>query len=586
MNLPDDEIRQRLRLREDSGWEFKQVEFRGNRPISPTRDDWADEITAFANASGGVILCGVTDAGHLQGLEPEQLVELDRTLAHVCADSIKPSLPVEIHHLALDDQALLLVRVPKGASLHESKGRSFIRIGATKRAMSGDERLRLSQARTQARYLWFDEQTVPGTGFQTLDESLWMPLLSAEGRADPRPAMEKMRLLGTDENGTLCATVAGVLSCCRNPEEWLPQACITATAYRGADRASGQVDAQTITGPLTRQIGEAVAFAVRNMRVGAYKDPARMDLPQYSARALFEAITNAVVHRDYSMRGSRIRLSMYSDRAEIQSPGALANNLGIEDLPHRQATRNEALASVLGRTGVGGIHGAQDRVYVMERRGDGVPIIQKETGQLAGQPPRFETVGASELRVTLPSAPTDPSPARVQVAVQADGRALAGAAVLLVFPNHTWKSATTDSFGRAFFDLHTTALPLTVFVARVGHAAHVTRDWRPSSAPLTVEVAPLPEGGSAIFEDGSGHLPGLRGRLNPVRDSLDRTYLYASNIAINEGRPQPVHFAPHEDLSLADADGVQCLARIVEIQGSCALLEYRFSHSNWTGVRS
>ena len=313
------------------------------------------------------------------------------------------------------------------------------------------------------------------------------------------------------------------------------------------------------------------------MRVGAHKDPARVDLPQYSARALFETITNAVVHRDYSMRGGRIRLSMFSDRVEIQSPGALANSLGIEDLSFRQATRNELLASVLGKTGVGGINGAEERVFIIERRGDGVPIIYRETEQLAGQSPRFGMIGTSELCVILPSAPTAADPAHVQVSVEANGRALAGATVLVLLPNHTYKLTQTDPFGLAAVSLHTTALPLTVFVAAPGHAANVTRNWSPSLSELSVQLEPLSAGGSIIFEDGTGHVPGLKGRLNPIRDTLDRTYLYTSNIAVNEGRPQPVHFAPNEDLSLVDANGTRCLARIVEIRGSCALVQYQFA---------
>ncbi|MCY4277536.1 MAG: putative DNA binding domain-containing protein [Gammaproteobacteria bacterium] len=575
MTLSDDDIRQHLRLREDSSWEFKQIEFRGDRPVRPARDDWADEITAFANASGGVILCGVSDAGKLQDLTPEQLVELDRLIVEICADSVKPALPVEIHHHEVDGKALLLVTVPKGSSVHENKGRSFIRIGASKRAMASEERLRLSQTRSQARHRWFDEQTVAGTGFETLHEALWMPLLSVAGRANPQAALEKMSLLGADDQGNLRATVAGILSCCKNPEEWLPQACISATLYRGLDRASGQIDAQTIFGPLTQQIAEAVAFAARNMRIGAHKDPARIDLPQYSVRALFEAITNAVVHRDYSAHGGRIRLSMFADRIEIQSPGALANNIGVEDLPFRQATRNEVLASVLGRTGVGGIKGAEERGFIMERRGDGIPIIRNETKQLAGRLPEFKLIGGSELLVVLPSAPTQPSPALVEVEVSANQSALAGAAVLVLFPNHTWKSATTDSFGRATLGIHTTELPLTVFVAAADHAAHMIRNWLPSSETVSVELDALPDGGSAIFEDKTGHLPGLTGRLNPIRDNLDRTYLYASNIAINEGKPQPVHFALNEDLHLVDSNGVKCLVRIVQILGGCALVQYR-----------
>ena len=99
-----------------------------------------------------------------------------------------------------------------------------------------------------------------------------------------------------------------------------------------------------------------------------------MNLPQYSERALFEAIVNAVVHRDYSIRGSRIRLSMFEDRVEIQSPGSLPNNLTLDSMAARQATRNEALTSALARMPVGGIQGSEDRQYIMETRGTAFPL--------------------------------------------------------------------------------------------------------------------------------------------------------------------------------------------------------------------
>ena len=68
MTYSDEEIRSRLQLAEDSGWEFKAVQFSGNRPRSPGLDDLADEIAAFANAGGGVLLCGVTDDGDVPGM--------------------------------------------------------------------------------------------------------------------------------------------------------------------------------------------------------------------------------------------------------------------------------------------------------------------------------------------------------------------------------------------------------------------------------------------------------------------------------------------------------------------------------------
>ncbi len=575
MTFSDKELKRRLSLGEDTQWEFKQVVFSQSRPRSPSRDDLADEIAAFANADGGILLCGVTDEGVIQGMSREQIVELDSFLVEVSSDSIKPPVRISTHHRELDGKRLLLVEVPQGGSQHDSPGGSYVRVGGSKRRMTSDERLRLAQQRSQARFLWFDKQPVPNTGLGTLDKALWNPLLSAEGRAYPETALEKMGFLGRDEHGTRRATVAGLLFCSHTPEEWLPNACITATHYRGTDRSSGQLDTQTITGPLNRQIAEAVAFAVRNMRVGAYKDPARMDLPQYSAEALFEALANAVAHRDYSMRGSRVRLSMFADRVEIQSPGALPNSLRVDELEYRQATRNEVLASVFGRMPTSGIQGAGGRIFIMERRGDGIPVIRRETRELAGRLPRFDLVGDAELRVTLPAASTDPSPARVLVTVRAGDQPLSDAEVLVLFPNKTWKRATTDVLGEVMIGLHTIDLPMTVFAAVHGFAAHCEHEWMPSEGVLAIELEPLPDGGSVIFSEGNGKIPGLKGSLNPIRDNLDRTYLYASNIAINQGQQQPVHFAPGEVLRLTDVDGVEMSGRIVEIAGRSALVEYR-----------
>ena len=576
MSFGDEEIKRQLRLGEDSRWEFKEVRFAGNVPKQPSRDDFADEFAAFANTDGGVLLCGVTNAGDVVGMSREQMDELERLLVEVCTDTIKPPIQLVVLRRQLDEGLpFLLAEIPQGHAQHDSPGGSFHRVGSSERRMTSDERLRLAQRRSQARFLWFDKQPVPETGFRTLDESLWKPLLSAEGAADPESALDKMGLLTTDENGTTRATVAGVLLCTRAPEEWLPNACIAATCYRGSDRASGQIDAQIIAGPLNRQIAEAVAFALRNMRVGAHKNPARTNLPQYSEEALFEAIVNAVVHRDYSIRGSRTRLSMFADRLELNSPGGLPNNLTIESMADRQSIRNEGLASVLGRMPVSSIRGSGDRQFFMERRGDGVPIIHRETQALTGKQPAYRFIDGSDLFLTIPAAATDPTPATAAIVCRQHGNPLSGVNLLALFPNKTWKHGTTDDNGEAQVDLHSTHLPMTVFAAADGFAAHLNNDWLPASGALTVEMKRLPEGGSVIFPEATGYLPGLSGRLNPIRDTHDRTYLYASDIAINEGKQQPVHFMPGEDLRLTDAEGKELIVRIVAIVGRSALLEYR-----------
>ena len=215
----------------------------------------------------------------------------------------------------------------------------------------------------------------------------------------------------------------------------------------------------------------------------------------------------------------------------------------------------------------------------MERRGDGVPIIRRETRELSGKLPEFRLIDGSELCLTIPAASLESSPANTVITVHCDGQPLADADVLALFPNKTWRHASTNDSGEARLDLHSTHLPMTVFAAASGYAARVEHEWVPAERNLDLEMDPLSGGGSRIFPEEIGYIPGMAGRLNPIRDRQDRTYLYASNIAINGGQPQAVHFILGEELHLTDADGREALVRIVDIVGQAALVEYRFSAS-------
>ena len=575
LTIGDEDIRQRLQLGEDSRWEFRQIEFSGERPTGPRREDLADEMTAFANANGGVLFCGVTDEGQIQGMSSKQMEALDKMLVELSTDAINPPVQIDVHHRILDGKIFVLVEVMRGYAVHDRSGYAYIRVGSTKRRLDGDERLRLAQRRAQNRYIWFDQQVVPLTGFGTLDERLWEPLLSVYGANDPRQGLLNLRLLAKDEAGVERATNAGILLCTKSPQEWLPQATVLAIRYRGQDRASGQLEAKEIVGPLPDQIAAAVAFVTRNMQVAAHKFPARENVPQYSVAAVFEAVVNAVAHRDYSNTSRRIMLSMFKDRLEIDSPGPLRNGLTVEGMVTGQSTRNEVIASTLGRIPVGDVVGADHRRCLMERTGDGVSIILNETRKISGVRPEFRIVDESNLMLTIHAAKLELSPSDATVTVHSRGKPLSGAKVLALFPNKTWQLSTTDEDGNAAFDLYTTHLPMTVYAAAPGFCAGVEREWRPNEGGLLLELAPLSTGGAVIFPKDSGHLPGLQGRLNPKRDTSDRTYLYADNIAIEEGRIQPVPFRLGKPIRLTDAYGVEMLATIIDIVGRAALVEYR-----------
>ena len=130
----------------------------------------------------------------------------------------------------------------------------------------------------------------------------------------------------------------------------------------------------------------------------------------------------------------------------------------------------------------------------------------------------------------------------------------------------------TDTLGRVRFGFHS-ELPITVYCAALEQRARVARGWRPPDG-LEIELEALPNGGSMVIPERGGHLPGLEGRLNPILDSLDRMYLYAANVSINEGRQQPVHFKLNEPLRLTDVHGTERSVRFVDMTGNSSVLEY------------
>ncbi len=164
--------------------------------------------------------------------------------------------------------------------------------------------------------------------------------------------------------------------------------------------------------------------------------------------------------------------------------------------------------------------------------------------------------------------------AKSVVRVFAKGQPVTDANVLVLFPNETWKFAKADEQGEAALELHSRHLPTTVFVAAQGFAAHLERDWIPAESILSVRLSPLQYGGSALIPETWGNIPGLTGRLHPMRDNLGRTYLYTENMAINGECQEVFPFQPDEDMHLADSNGKELMVRVIEVAGKSALVEY------------
>ncbi len=428
------QLMQRIRLGEDSTLELKRVAVSpAGKVTEPHADGLSDELAALGNAGGGTLVLGVDDkTKSITGIPPEHMDAVDAWLTAICNDRIRPPLDILTRHLELSDAegaalAVILVEVPRSLWVHESANGYFRRVGHAKRKLAPDTLARLFQQRSQARLIRFEEQAVPATTLDDLDPLL-VNRFTRAGEGDAPTQLKRLHLL-TAAEGALVPTVAGVLLCTLAPQRWLRNAELIAVAHSGlVNDPAEQVDAQEIQGPLDRQIQDAVHFVRRNMRTPARKPMGRIDYPQYDLAAVFEAIVNAVAHRDYSRHAQRIRLFLYADRLELFTPGELPNSMTIESMTAISAPRNEVIASLFAR-----YFPVEDPLFgknqLMDRRGAGVRLILDRSHALSGRWPEYRNIDDMELLLTIFAAP-GPADTAAAGAERVPGRGAVGTGLI------------------------------------------------------------------------------------------------------------------------------------------------------------
>ena len=407
MSNSTNELLRQIKLGEDSILEYKDVTIKGAKVTAPSRHDMADELAAMANAFGGTLLLGVEDKTKtIVGIPENHLDCVEEWIRAICNDSIVPQLFCCIRKISLmnasgENKPIIRIDVPKSLFVHHSPGGYYQRIGSSKRQMSPEVLARLFQQRSQSRLIRFDESIVETAAADCLKPELWKRFKTPLSPSDDMDFLLKMKLLAMNDRQEIHPTISGLLLCTEHPEEYLPNAFIQAVAYRGTERnAMFQMDAEDIVGPLDTQIIRACKFVQRNMRILAYKNPGRVDVPQYSLVAIFEAVVNAVAHRDYSIHGSKIRLQMFDDRLDLFSPGSIPNTMTIESMPLRQYSRNELITSLLSRCAIPKEHNYSGRATMMDKRGEGIPIIFSESEKLSRKKPVYRLID-DELLLTI-----------------------------------------------------------------------------------------------------------------------------------------------------------------------------------------
>lgn len=374
-----------------------------------------ESLSAFADGQGGHLILGVSEEDNFQPAQGFRPGPIREALAAACADKLAPPLRPDIHVVGLEGGTVVAARIdPLPATdkpcYVKSRGRyggSYIRTGDGDRRLSDYEVGRLLEEHNQPRW---DEEVVPDATIDDLDSELVGGLLQRRPRVlantDDLGALQRLYVLRKGPDGGLHPTLGGLLAMGTYPQEFFPRLTVTFAAYPGVDKSdtSGDrirmLDRETLAGPIPVLVRDAVAAVERNMRSGALIEGAfRRDVPDYPPVAVREAVTNALMHRDYSprARGTQVQVNMYVDRLEILNPGGLYGTVTVHDLGKAgiSSARNQRLSALLEDVEL------PDGGMVAENRGTGYATIQSQLRD-AMMPPPVPRDSISMFTLTFP----------------------------------------------------------------------------------------------------------------------------------------------------------------------------------------
>ena len=370
--------------------EGKTLEFK--RDLS-SHAPFVRTVCAFANTAGGTILIGIEDrSGVVLGVDDP--LDAEERIASIIADAIAPHILPDIDIVPWRDTHVIAVHIHLGPSrpyhviAADAEEGVYVRVGSTNRR--ADAQLAAELART-ARNESFDEQPMAELGASAIDRAAVRTAFA--GVRDVRARDLRTLRLTTDLQGREVPTVAGLLLFGAERLEHFPDAWIQAGRFRGASKGT-IIDSADIRTYPAEAIGHALAFVARNTAL-AFEltgGARRIEVPEYPPEAVREAVINAVVHADFSQRGAPIRIAIFDDRLEVESPGLLVPGLTIPDLLGGVSkVRNRAIARVFRELGL------------IEQWGSGIGRMHEACRAAGLAPPLLEEVG-THFRVTLFSA--------------------------------------------------------------------------------------------------------------------------------------------------------------------------------------
>lgn len=326
--------------------ENQNTEFKEN-----WRDDWLEDICAFANTDGGKIYIGVYDNGDIKGLEGNNLRDLLVSLPNKVNNKL--SIIPSVNEKNESDLKYIEIIVAGSSVPISCNGKYFIRSGSTTLRLNGVQTMDFLQRKSGRTWdeilsIDFDIYAISKSTIYKFVNSAKDKLPSITAENDPKNILEKLYLVKSNKISN-----AGILLFGKE----LQKHFLYAKIKIGKFITDADIEKQDILQRnLLRQVNDCIEILTskylnKNIKYSADKIERRDEL-EYPIEALRETILNAIVHRDYSVN-SDIFIRVYPEKIVVLNPGSLPAELTIESLKstHISKPRNPYIADVFQKAG-------------------------------------------------------------------------------------------------------------------------------------------------------------------------------------------------------------------------------------------
>lgn len=325
--------------------------------------DLAHHISAFANAEGGTLVIGISDkTKRIDGVNSIGAEKINSFIA-APKDCCKPMPHYKEEFLNVvnskgePDRILLLhIFASVDQIIRTTNDSTYLRIGDKSKELKGEDLLNLEYAKSTRH---FEDECCEDAEIEDLDATLLNGYKEKIGAEDVDTAqMLRARGFLKRHNGEMKLTYAAILLFSENPMQFYPNCRIRFIRYNGTAEQVGTniniIKDVNIEAPILKIMDQAKKFISTQLREFTALNPETgmfQIVPEYPEFAWLEGIVNAITHREYGMSGRYIKVSMFDDRLEIESPGKLPNIVNIDNIQTTRYSRNPRIARVLTEFG-------------------------------------------------------------------------------------------------------------------------------------------------------------------------------------------------------------------------------------------